>query len=83
MPGKKGARGVRTRRIFNDENTRLKIKTTQIINRLTKHIDGELELSSSQVRAAEILLKKTLPDLQVTALTGTDGEEIKFTITNA
>ena len=47
----------------HDERTRAKIQTSQIINRLTKHVKGEIEMSSSQVRAAEILLKKSLPDL--------------------
>ena len=48
----------------HDEKTRAKIQTSQIINRLMKNINGEVEMSSSQVRSAEILLKKTLPDLQ-------------------
>lgn len=57
---------ARTKRIFHDENTRAKIQTTQIINRLTKHIFGEIEMSASQVRAAEILLNKRLPNLAAT-----------------
>lgn len=57
------ARGVRLNP-KHDERTRAKIKTSQIINRLMLHINGEVEMSSSQVRSAEILLKKTLPDLQ-------------------
>lgn len=55
---------ARTRRIAIDENTRAKIQGTQLINRLTNHALGEVELSTSQVRAIEILLKKVLPDLQ-------------------
>ena len=47
----------------HDERTRAKIQTSQIINRLEKLIKGEVEMSSQQVRAAEILLKKALPDL--------------------
>ena len=52
------------------ENTRLRIKTSMLLNRLTDHIIGKIELSTSQVRAIEILLKKTLPDLQSTELHG-------------
>lgn len=48
----------------HDERTRAKIQTSQIINRLEKLVNGEIEMSSQQVRAAEILLRKTLPDLQ-------------------
>ena len=54
---------ARIRRIMHDDNTRAKIKTSQIMNRLTNHILGELELSSTQIAAAKILLSKTLPDL--------------------
>lgn len=62
---------ARTRRIFHDENTRLKIQTSQIINRLTKHVLGAVEMQPSQVTAALGLLKKTLPDLSATQHTGT------------
>jgi hypothetical protein len=41
-----------------------------IINRLVNHLDGKVELSTSQVRAAEIILKKIVPDLQ--AIGGSD-----------
>ena len=51
-----------------DQKTRDKIKASQIINRLTKHVnneDPETEvMSQSQIKAAEILLKKVLPDLK-------------------
>jgi hypothetical protein len=47
----------------HDEKTRAKIQTSQLINRLTAHALGEVEMSTSQVRAAEVLIRKTLPDL--------------------
>ena len=53
----------------HDEKTRAKIQTSQIINRLIKLINGEITMSSQQLRAAEILLKKTLPDLTATNVT--------------
>ena len=46
------------------ENTRQRIKTTMIVKRLQDHIVGDCELSATQIRAAEILLNKTLPSLQ-------------------
>lgn len=55
---------ARTRRIVHDENTRAKIQASQIVNRLQKHILGEVDMSPTQVTAALGLLKKTLPDLQ-------------------
>lgn len=55
---------ARTRRIALAEDTRLKIKAAMLINRLTNHATGDIELSATQVRAIEVLLKKVLPDLQ-------------------
>ena len=46
------------------ENTRLRIKTTKIVQRLHDFVYGKVEMSPAQVRAAEVLLNKTLPNLQ-------------------
>ena len=61
---------ARTRKVRHDDLTRQKIQTSQLINRLMKHILGEIELSSTQIRGIEILLKKALPDLQAVTLNG-------------
>ena len=52
------------------EAARARIQTTQILKRLISHAMGEIELSSTQVRAAEILLRKTIPDLSAVEYTG-------------
>jgi hypothetical protein len=54
---------ARIKKIRHDENTRLKIQAAQLINRLTDHSNGKVELSATQVRSIEILLRKILPDL--------------------
>ena len=54
----------------HDDLTRKKIQVTQIINRLTDCLNGTVEMTPSQIRAAEILLKKALPDLAATQITG-------------
>src|SRR5678809_1386586 len=54
---------ARTRKIRHDDETRAKIKVSQLANRLTNHALGVIELSQTQVRAIEILLRKVLPDL--------------------
>ena len=55
------ARNKRT----HDYKTRQKIQTTQLVKRLTAHaLSDEEVMTTSQVRAAEILLRKTLPDTQ-------------------
>ena len=59
------------------EYHRDKISTTQIINRLQKHILGELKMSPSQVAAANVLLRKVLPDLKACELSG--GVDVQVT----
>ena len=46
-----------------DERTRDRIETSMLVNRLTDHIVGKVDLSQTQLRAIEILLRKALPDL--------------------
>lgn len=45
------------------EKTRERIRTSMLANRLTDHVLGKCEMTTSQVTAAVALLKKTLPDL--------------------
>ena len=47
---------------WTPEIVRRRIQTAHIVKVLQKHIRGKLEMSASQVRAAEVLLRKTLPD---------------------
>jgi len=66
-------------RLEHDELTRKKIQSTQIVNRLNKHVlseDGDL-MTTSQVNAAKILLNKVIPDLSnidINANVDVDGE---------
>ena len=55
------------------DKTREKIKVTQIVNRLNKYANGELtddDVSSGQIKAMEILLRKALPDLSSVSYEG-------------
>lgn len=54
----------------HQDMVRDKIQASQLINRLEDHALGSVELSQTQIKAIEILLKKTLPDLTSTELTG-------------
>jgi hypothetical protein len=66
-------------RIFSpkhDQQTREKIQTSQLVNRLNKFAldeDESTKMTSDQVRAALGLLKKTIPDLAVTSHQGPNG----------
>lgn len=53
----------------HNEDTRNKIKASQLINRLTEHVMSEKpKLDTSQVNAAKALLNKVLPDLTAVSL---------------
>ena len=54
---------ARKLRITHQEDVRKKIQCTQLINRLMGHIDGKLQLAPTQIRAIEVLLNKSLPNL--------------------
>jgi len=54
---------------WHTEETRQKIQTSQLINRLMSHAEGKVDLSQTQIQAIKILLGKSLPDLQSIALT--------------
>lgn len=69
---------ARTRKARCDDFTRERLKTTQIVNRLTGHVLGTVEMSPSQVTAGLGLLKKSLPDLQATEFTGKNGGPVQF-----
>ena len=57
------------------EESRNKIKSTMLLNKLMAHVlEGE-EMKSTQIKAAEILLRKTVPDLSATQITGGEGED--------
>lgn len=62
---------ARMRKTHQDE-VRTKIQTSQLLNVLQNHALGisEDEMSPTRMRAIEILLKKTLPDLTAVDLQG-------------
>jgi hypothetical protein len=55
------------------ESWRERIQGGVLINRLTQHANGKVEMTATQVKAAEILLKKALPDLSNHQVTGAEG----------
>ena len=49
--------------LFHPDCVREKIRASQLINRLHKCAFGEISLTRTQLRAIEILLRKSIPDL--------------------
>lgn len=68
---------ARLRKMHQDD-VRTKIQTSQLLNRLTDHALGQnkVELSPTQVRAIEVLLKKTLPDLSNVEVSGDEDRPL-------
>jgi hypothetical protein len=54
---------------WHPDEVRARIRATELITRLQAHIFEKLELSPTQIRAIEILLRKCIPDLTATTIT--------------
>lgn len=69
-----------------DDRARSSIKTSQLLNRLNSFIfegtDGKtgklVEIDPVRLKAIEILLRKSLPDLSTVTLEGNDDKPIAF-----
>lgn len=59
---------------------RAKIQSSQLINALTNHVFGKNDMKATQVNAALGLLRKSVPDLTNTTLTGPDGGAVQFSV---
>lgn len=62
----------------HQDDVRRKIQASQLINRLTDHAFDRVELSASQIKAIEILLKKSIPDLASVELTGDPEQPVRL-----
>lgn len=62
--------------LVHSELVRERIRTKAIVNRLTNHVLGRIEMSATQVTAALGLIRKTVPDLQAIEHSGTIIEEV-------
>ena len=75
---------ARTVKIRHDAETRTKIQTSQLLNRLNDHVFGKdgksVDISATQMKAIEILLKKTLPDLSAVEMSGDADSPMKMVI---
>ena len=61
---------------MSDEH-RVKIQNSNILNALIEHVQGEREMSATQVSAGLGLLKKVLPDVSAVEHSGVDGGPIE------
>ena len=65
------------KQLFHPDDVKDKIKTSQLINRLTDHALSEKTLmDASQVAAAKALIAKTIPDLKAVEHSGNADKPI-------
>lgn len=65
---------------LHQDDVRTKIQASQLVNRLTDHALNGLELSQSQIKAIEILLRKSLPDLSAVVLSSDPENPVGITL---
>lgn len=62
------------------EEHRVKIQNSNILNALIEHVEGRRDMSATQVSAGLGLLRKCLPDLAATEITGEEGGPLTIQI---
>ena len=72
---------ARKRKLTLSDEWKEKIRVGMLVGRLYGHVTGEVDMSSSQIKAADILLKKLVPDLARTEVTGKDGGPVVIAAT--
>jgi hypothetical protein len=64
---------ARANKIRHDDTTRAKIQAGVIIDRFTKCLNGDIELSPTQVSCGKALLNKVIPDIQSVSIDANVG----------
>lgn len=66
---------------LHQDDVRTKIKVGQIIKTLEDHaLTGEGDISFSRMKAIEILLRKSLPDLSAITISGDQDKPLTFVL---
>jgi hypothetical protein len=72
-----GIRMAARLRKFHSDEIRAKIQASQLINVLQNHaLNGEDEMPASRMKAIEILLRKSVPDLSAIQISGDEDNPI-------
>lgn len=72
---------ARKRQVRLSDEWRERIRAACILQRLDKAAMGEIDITATQLKAAEIILRKTIPDLNKTEHSGPDGGKIEIEAT--
>ena len=68
---------ARTRKVRHDDETRRRIQVSQLLNRLQNHAFGDCDMSPTQIKAAEVVLRKSLPDLAAVQVSGDEENPVR------
>lgn len=69
---------------LHQDDVRSKIQASQLINVLTNHALGKTKtIEATRLKAIEILLRKSLPDLSAVELTGPAGGPVQVAAIDA
>jgi hypothetical protein len=71
---------ARKNKVTLSETWKDRISATMILNRLVSHVEGNLDLSPTQIKAADIILKKVVPDLARTEHVGDGGGPVEMRV---
>ena len=67
---------------LHQEDVRKKIKVSQLLNVLQNHALGETEeLSPTRMKAIEILLRKSMPDMASVTISGDSDQPLQHIVT--
>ena len=67
---------------LHQEDVRKKIQVSQLLNVLQNHALGETEdLSPTRVKAIEILLRKSMPDMASVTISGDSDQPLQHIVT--
>ena len=61
----------------NRDSSNKLISATQLLNRLIKHANDEIEMSQTQINAAKIVIGKYIPDLKAIEISGNSDKPLK------
>ena len=73
---------ARKEKITHDDKTKRLIQSSQLLNRLISHANGECELTATQINAAKIVIGKYIPDLKAVELSNKEGEDFRVTLSS-
>jgi hypothetical protein len=67
---------------LHQEDVRKKIQVSQLLNVLQNHALGEIEeLSPTRMKAIEILLRKSMPDMASVTISGDQDQPLQHIVT--